>query len=425
MSRGWKASLDFSTRHEWAAMDRILVVDDEPQVLEGLRRALGRHFIIDPVTCAYEALRRLAGGERYSAIVSDLAMTAMDGVTLLERARQITPTIPRVMLSGHGDRSALIEAINRAGVVAFLQKPTSPSELLQVLRTAIGSAEVAAAQQAVPLTPKQQWIAAELARADQDGQFRLLLQPRVDASDGRLVAAEALLRWDHPRRGPVSPADFIPVAEATGHIDRITAWVLRETGRVWRGLKEEGVDMSISVNVSAASIGRYDLVEAIGSSLALSGMPMDRLEVEITESRRLEMIEPARVLLCSLKSQGVQTALDDFGTGHASLEMLRQLDVDVLKIDRSFVVDFAHNARHREIVRSIIDLSRALHLDVVAEGVETLTQASLLYAYGVHEFQGYLYAPALSAQQLLPLYRSKSGGFDASKWQPVKPSGGN
>jgi EAL domain-containing protein (putative c-di-GMP-specific phosphodiesterase class I)/CheY-like chemotaxis protein len=406
-------------------MDRILIVDDEQQVLDGIRRALGRHFTIDPVSCAHEALRRLAGGERYAAIVSDLAMSAMDGVTLLERARQIAPAIPRVMLSGHGDRSALMEAINRAGVIAFLQKPTPALELLQVLRKAISSAKAADARHAVPLTPRQQWIASELADADHDAQFRLLLQPRVDAADGRLVAAEALLRWHHPKHGPVSPADFIPVAEATGHIDRITAWVLRETARVWRGLQQEGVDMSISVNVSAASIGTYDLMGAIRSSLGLSGMPLDRLEVEITESRRLEQMEPARALLSALKGQGVRTALDDFGTGHASLEMLRQLDVDVLKIDRSFVADFGRNARHREIVRSIIDLSRALHLGVVAEGVETLTQASLLYAYGVHEFQGYLYAPALTAKEFLPLYLSKSGGFDASKWQHVNPAGGN
>lgn len=405
-------------------MDRILIVDDEPQVLDGIRRALGRYFIIDPVSCAHEALRRLAGGERYAAIVSDLAMSAMDGVTLLERARQIAPAIPRVMLSGHGDRSALMEAINRAGVIAFLQKPTPAAELQQVLLKAIGSAKAAAARHAVPLNPKQQWIASELADADHDAQFRLLLQPRIDAADGQMVATEALIRWLHPRRGLVPPAEFIPVAETTGLIDGITHWMLRETGRAWQMLKDGGIDLSISVNVSAASIGTYDLMGAISSTIAASGMPLDRLEVEITESHKLEQTESARDLLCALRGLGARTALDDFGTGHASLEMLRQLDVDMLKIDRSFVADVVHNPRHCEIVRSIVDLSRALHLEVVAEGVETLTQASLLHGLGVHQFQGFLFAPGLTVQQLLKQCLSTHGRFDALAWQCGEPVGG-
>jgi EAL domain-containing protein (putative c-di-GMP-specific phosphodiesterase class I)/CheY-like chemotaxis protein len=378
-------------------MDRILIVDDEPQVLDGIRRALGRYFTIDPVSCAHEALRRLAGGERYAAIVSDLAMSAMDGVTLLERARQIAPAIPRVMLSGHGDRSALMEAINRAGVIAFLQKPTPAAELQQVLLKAIGSAKAAAARHAVPLNPKQQWIASELADADHDAQFRLLLQPRIDAADGQMVATEALIRWLHPRRGLVPPAEFIPVAETTGLIDGITHWMLRETGRAWQMLKDGGIDLSISVNVSAASIGTYDLMGAISSTIAASGM---------------------------LRGLGARTALDDFGTGHASLEMLRQLDVDMLKIDRSFVANVVHNPRHCEIVRSIVDLSRALHLEVVAEGVETLTQASLLHGLGVHQFQGFLFAPGLTVQQLLKQCLSTHGRFDALAWQCGEPVGG-
>lgn len=405
-------------------MDRILIVDDEPQVLDGIRRALGRYFTVDPASCAHEALRRLAGGERYAAIVSDLAMSAMDGVTLLERARQIAPAIPRVMLSGHGDRSALMEAINRAGVIAFLQKPAPAAELQQVLLKAIGSAKAAAARYAVPLNSKQQWIASELADADHDAQFRLLLQPRIDAANGQLVATEALIRWLHPRRGLVPPAEFIPVAETTGLIDGITHWMLHETGKAWRMLKDGGVDLSISVNVSAASIGTYDLMGAISSTIAGSGMPLDRLEVEITESHKLEHTESARDLLSALRGLGGRTALDDFGTGHASLEMLRQLDVDMLKIDRSFVADVVHNPRHREIVRSIVDLSRALHLEVVAEGVETLTQASLLHGLGVHQFQGFLFAPGLTVQQLLKQCLSTHGRFDALAWQFGEPVGG-
>lgn len=385
-------------------MDRVLIVDDEPQVLAGIRRALGRYFDIDAVSSAEQALHRLQRGETYAAIVSDLSMADMDGLMLLERARQMAPATPRLMLTGHADRPVLLDAINRAGVSGFLQKPVSPQVLREALQRAIGDARQALGT----AVPGPAWMAGELARADLDRDFQLLLQPRIGADSGRLVAAEGLLRWTHPEHGPIGPADFIPVAEATDQIDTLTDWVLARVARAWRHLRDGGVDLPISVNVSLSTIGTDRLVGVVDDTLGLQGMPADRLEIEITESHRLEHTAQVRRVLAALRELGARTALDDFGTGYASLQALRALDVDMLKIDRSFVTHMGNDAKGHEIVRSITELAHALSLTVVAEGVETREHATMLHALGVHQFQGHLFAPALRPELL---------GLPGGPWQ--------
>jgi EAL domain-containing protein (putative c-di-GMP-specific phosphodiesterase class I) len=155
-----------------------------------------------------------------------------------------------------------------------------------------------------------------------------------------------------------------------------------------------------------------------------SRMPSDRLEIEFTESHRLEVVPRIHGALAELRSLGVRTALDDFGVGYSSMDTLRVLDVDMLKIDRSFAAQLANDVKHREIVRSIVNLSRALRLGVVAEGVETLEQASLLYSLGVHQFQGFLFAPALTTPQLLQQWRPGDVRHDPNSWRTGAPIGG-
>jgi EAL domain-containing protein (putative c-di-GMP-specific phosphodiesterase class I) len=239
-----------------------------------------------------------------------------------------------------------------------------------------------------------------------------------------VVAAEGLARWTHPRRGEISPAAFIPVAEAMGRIGSLTTWALQHAGLAWRHLAAEGFDISISVNVSGAANGTERLLHAVRSMLRDSGMPPERLEIEFTESHRLESVPEIHGALAELRSQGVRTALDDFGVGYSSIDALRALDVDMLKIDRSFVAQLVSNAKHHEIVRSIINLSQALRLEVVAEGVETFEQASALYSLGVQQFQGFLFAPALTTQQLLEQLKRGTVRHDPSLWQARVWNGG-
>ncbi|MFN9805390.1 MAG: EAL domain-containing protein [Betaproteobacteria bacterium] len=399
-------------------MSRVLVVDDEPQVLAGIRRAIGRRFEIDAVASAQDAIERIKGGERYAAILSDLAMADIDGLLFLEKARELVPSTPRIMLTGHADRTALLDAINRAGVAGFLQKPVTPTALITALERAISDSPGARSLPSANLNSRQAWIARELATVSFQHHFDVLLQPRICTQRGTLVAAEALLRWTHPQQGPISPAEFIPIAEQIGQINRITAWVLRATAGSWQRLKSAGLDIPISVNLSLSTIRSAGLFEIVCETLTCHGMPASRLEVEITESHRLESSEAVQCTLASLKALGVRTALDDFGTGYASYDTLRALDIDMLKIDRSFVAGLYRDHKNFEIVRSITDLARSLDLTVIAEGVEQPDQAMLLSELGVQQLQGYLFAAALPIDQLRSRELAERIDAATAAWRP-------
>jgi EAL domain-containing protein (putative c-di-GMP-specific phosphodiesterase class I)/ActR/RegA family two-component response regulator len=399
-------------------MDRILVVDDEPQVLAGIRRAIGRHFFIDGVSSVAQAIQRLARGERYAAILSDLAMADIDGLEFLEHARRLSPATPRIMLSGQADRSALVGAINRAGVTGFLQKPILPSALISALELAIAESPGARDGTEPAAVPWRSWLDRELASVCLDDQFNTLFQPRICTSSGQVAAAEALIRWNHPVRGPIPTAEFIPVAEASGQIDRITAWVIDKSARAWHRLRLAGADLPISVNVSPSALLTSELVDVISAVLASHAMPANRLEIEITEGHRLESTEAVRRTLASLRGIGVRIALDDFGMGYASFDTLRSLDIDILKIDRSFVAELATDIKHYTIVRSIIKLARSLKLTVIAEGVETRQQATLLNELRVQQLQGFFFAPAVTAEHLGSRELSVRIAQLASAWHP-------
>lgn len=399
-------------------MDRILVVDDEPRVLAGIRRAIGRRFLIDGVSSAEQAIQRLARGERYAAILSDLAMAEVDGLQFLERARRLAPATPRIMLSGQADRSALVNAINRAGVTGFLQKPILPSDLICALDRAIADAPGARDVTAAQTVAWRSWLDRELASVCLDEQFDTLFQPRICTSSGQLAAAEALIRWNHPVRGPICPAEFIPVAEASGQIDRITAWVIDSSARAWQRLRGTGLDLPISVNVSPSALRTTALFDVIGEVLASHAMPANRLEIEITEGHRLESTAPVRRALAALRGIGVRIALDDFGMGYASFDSLRSLDIDMLKIDRSFVSALATDVKHHTIVRSITEMARSLNLVVIAEGVETSRQAALLHELRVQQLQGFLFAPAVTTGQLASSDLSDRVAHLTSAWRP-------
>ncbi|MFO1072172.1 MAG: EAL domain-containing protein [Geminicoccaceae bacterium] len=226
----------------------------------------------------------------------------------------------------------------------------------------------------------------ELRCAVEASQFELEFQPRVRVADMRLVAAEALLRWRHPLRGRLAPAEFLGLAEETGLVVPIGAWALRQACRRAAALG----DLAVSVNVAPAQFKRGDLVGHLRSILAETGLPGSRLELELTEGTLFQAaIDPLQVMQ-ALKAMGIRLALDDFGTGYSSLSCLRRFPFDRIKIDRSFIADIEGNAGTRAIVRSVLSLGRALGLAVTAEGVETEGQLRILRAEGCDEVQGYL-----------------------------------
>lgn len=229
-------------------------------------------------------------------------------------------------------------------------------------------------------------IEQELARAVQRDQLTLHWQPCVDARSGAVRGAEALLRWFHPELGHVGPAEFIPVAERSGLIVELGAWVLREACRV---ASERLPGLRIAVNISGAQLHDERFVALVRNTLTEFGLPAGRLDLEITESVFMADLQSAVSRLRRLQSLGVRVALDDFGTGYSSLAYLRRSGFDVLKIDRAFVAELPLRHDARAIVRAIVALANSLRMETIAEGVETAEQLRLVAELGCHEVQGF------------------------------------
>ena len=240
---------------------------------------------------------------------------------------------------------------------------------------------------------------ARLRQAIELGHLRLYFQPQIELATGRLVGAEALVRWLDPEEGLISPARFIPVAESSGVIGPLGLWVLREAcaqGQRWR---EAGLpDMTIAVNVSLHQFLLTDIAGATADALAATGFAPQNLELEITESALAERPEDALAVMLRLRAQGLRLAIDDFGTGYSSLAHLKRFPLDLLKIDQGFIRDIPHSADDMAISGSVIALGHAMGLKVLAEGVETPEQLEFLRSKGCDHFQGYLCSKPMPAE---------------------------
>jgi diguanylate cyclase (GGDEF)-like protein/PAS domain S-box-containing protein len=237
----------------------------------------------------------------------------------------------------------------------------------------------------------------DLRRALVRGEFRLRYQPIISLARGEMTGVEALLRWDHAERGLTSPTEFIPVAEETGLILPLGAWVLREAcGQLAEWRREfPQTRIALNVNLSAKQFGQVDLVERIRAALDEAGLDPRHLKLEITESAIIDHPGSAGAMLRQLKEQGIQVQMDDFGTGYSSLSSLHSLPLDALKVDRSFVARIPDDGATTQMVRTITLLARGLDLAVIAEGVETQAQLDEVRAMGCDYAQGFLFAPPL------------------------------
>jgi diguanylate cyclase (GGDEF)-like protein len=248
--------------------------------------------------------------------------------------------------------------------------------------------------------PEQLSLIGDMRAAMADGQFVLAYQPKLDLANGRIVAAEALLRWRHPERGMVPPVSFIPFAEQTGFIREITPWVLDAAIRQLAQWRAQGIEIAVSANLSTLDLLDPELPRRVKALLEFHGVPAARLCLEITESALMD--EPALALahLNALAALGVKLSIDDYGVGQASLAYLKSLPVNELKLDRSFITAIADSPRNAAIVQSTIMLSHALGLSVVAEGVETQEELAWLRANGCDVGQGYGIARPMMAADL-------------------------
>ncbi|MBM3547701.1 MAG: EAL domain-containing protein [Alphaproteobacteria bacterium] len=244
-------------------------------------------------------------------------------------------------------------------------------------------------------------------------ELLLFFQPVVSLKTGRIAGFESLVRWRHPRRGLLGPGEFITLAEETGLIGEIGAWVLEEACRCmrnWQGRYPSEPPLTVSVNLSIRQFNQIDLVTEIVETLARSGWRPGKLKLELTETALMQNATRAAHILTQLKAAGIGVSLDDFGTGYSSLSYLHALPFDTLKIDKAFVSGMSHERSKLEIVRAILLLAHNLKMDVVAEGVETIEQLAQLRALDCEYAQGYLFAPPLDAEAADKLL------FESRKW---------
>ena len=250
-------------------------------------------------------------------------------------------------------------------------------------------------------------IEKDLRKAMERGQLVLHYQPRVSLGTGETTGAEALMRWQHPKLGLLTPVQFIPLAEETGLIVHMSEWLLESAcaqGKAWH---DAGHDINIAVNISARHFWQGDLVSAVDKALKKSQLDPEALTIEVTESSLVRGPEKAAGILRELRKTGVRVAIDDFGTGYSSLNCLKKLPVDIVKVDRSFVKDIRPEGQDAEIVRAIVSMAHNLGLKVIAEGVETLGQLEFLRSLDCDEMQGYFVSAALPPDEFEMLLRSK------------------
>jgi diguanylate cyclase (GGDEF)-like protein/PAS domain S-box-containing protein len=254
---------------------------------------------------------------------------------------------------------------------------------------------------------ERQSIEENLRRALERQEFALHYQPKIDLRTGKISGAEALIRWTHPVRGSVSPAQFIPVAEDCGLILPIGQWVLREACKQARAWVDAGLPLtSMAVNISSMEFRDDNFLESVFATLSETGLDPKSLELELTESVLMKRAESAASVLKTLRARGVQIAVDDFGTGYSSLSYLRKFPIDALKIDQSFVRQITSTPDDTTIVTAVISMGRSLKLRVVAEGVETQEELSFLQARQCDEAQGYYFSRPVLPKQFAMLLKT-------------------
>ena len=288
------------------------------------------------------------------------------------------------------------------GIVVYSDNESSVHELLRFADTAMyqvkdkgrDAIEFFNLGMADKVTHQLQ-LEGELHKALAHGQFELYFQPKVDVSSGRILGAEALLRWQHPERGMISPGEFIPILEASGLMVDVGRWIIDEGCRTLRGLNEKGLwgeGMRLSLNVSPRQFRGQTFVDDMARTLHEIAIPDNSLDLEITEGVVIQSVEETISTMTTLSSMGISFSLDDFGTGYSSISYLKRLPVSTLKIDYSFVRDIVEDRSDRVLVETIVTMGQLLDLNVVAEGVEEKNQLDILAAFGCNCYQGFYFS---------------------------------
>lgn len=401
----------------------LLIVDDEPQVRKLLETLLHHEGYQTLTASSGEEALMLVAQQPPDLILLDIMMPGMDGYEVASqlKSNDATANIPIIMLSALSEPSARLSGLE-TGAEEFISKPVERVELwlrvrnllrlkahgdqlksrslmleqqLQLHQQAGGTAQIKGLDQA------RQGLEDALRLAVEREEFTLHYQPKVELAGGQICALEALLRWERPGYGAVSPAVFVPLLENLGLIAPVGRWVIETVCQQIATWQRSGTGaVEVSVNVSGHQLIEGDLIADIARILADTGVEAHWLEVELTESSLMENTQHTIASLQRLRAMGVKISVDDFGTGYSSLAYLRRFPIDTLKIDIAFIREVTSNPQDAAITRTIIELAHSLQLRVVAEGVETQAQLVFLRDAGCDQIQGYLFSRPLPKDEL-------------------------
>lgn len=391
----------------------LLIVDDDPQVRKLLETLLQHEgYLTLSAGSGEEALQSVAK-QPPDLILLDVMMPGLDGYEVASRLKgdEATAGIPIIMLSALSESSARVSGLE-TGAEEFISKPVERVELWLRVRNLLRlKARGDLAANTPDPAPRQigmnvhdlarQDLENALRQAVERSEFSVHYQPKVEVASGRICALEALLRWERPNYGAVSPAVFVPILESLGLIVPVGRWVIdtvcQQIAEWQRG--DIGA-VEVSVNVSGHQLIEGDLIADIARILAQTGVAPHWLEVELTEGSLMENTQHTIASLQRLHAMGVKISIDDFGTGYSSLAYLRRFPIDTLKIDIAFIREVTTNPQDAAITRTIIELAHSLNLRVVAEGVETQAQLAFLKDAGCDQIQGYLFSRPLPVDTL-------------------------
>ena len=391
----------------------LLIVDDEPQVRKLLETLLQHEGYQTLTAGSGEEALQLVAQRPPDLILLDIMMPGMDGYEVASQLKgdETTAGIPIIMLSALSEPSARVSGLE-TGAEEFISKPVERVELWLRVRNLLRlKARGDRVNPSRELTRQQTGMNVhDLAHQDLEEALRLAVereeftvhyQPKVEVANGRLCALEALLRWERPDYGAVSPGVFVPVLESIGLIVPVGRWVIDTVCQQIAEWQRGAIGaVEVSVNVSGHQLIEGDLIADIARLLAQHGVAPHWLEVELTEGSLMENTQHTIDSLQRLHAMGVKISIDDFGTGYSSLAYLRRFPIDTLKIDIAFIREVTSNPQDAAITRTIIELAHSLSLRVVAEGVETQAQLAFLKDAGCDQIQGYLFSRPLPVETL-------------------------
>jgi EAL domain-containing protein (putative c-di-GMP-specific phosphodiesterase class I)/CheY-like chemotaxis protein len=421
---------------------QILIVEDEFLLAADISNKLQRlgYRVLASVFTGQEAIEQAKA--QPDLIFMDIKLKGgMDGIETATKIRELYH-IPVVYLTSYADDETL-ERAEQTGCYGYIIKPCDERELKAIIKIALKKHQELS-ELAVKLNPlnannsigySHYWktyansfnsvdreliaLNTDLDLAIERNELQLYYQPKVSLKTGKVIGAEALLRWNHPTRGMVSPSLFIMLAEKTNSIQKIGEWVLDRACKQMRVWQSMSLDMErMAINLSACQLDRQDLNECLLGIIESSNLDPCYLELELTESSLVKDPEKTSAQLDFFRSLGIKISIDDFGKGYSSLSYIQQFPFDTLKIDSSFIKEIQQNSRNATIATSLIQMAHRLDLDVIAEGVETQAELAFLVRHQCDAIQGYLFSPPLPSdkfEQLLMRHHSLLDGIIAEE----------